>query len=66
MNRTEYDLLLQQVMEDVDNTNANFRARFPETGFSPEQEKAIIGMALMAMDRYYQHLSTRRAQQQEP
>lgn len=66
MNRSEYDLLVRQVMEDVNNPTANFRARFAETGFTPEQEKAIVGIALMAVDRYYQHLSTRRAQQQEP
>lgn len=66
MNRTEYDLLLSQVMEDVNNPIANFRARFAETGLTPEQEKAVVGIALMAVDRYYQHLSTRRSQLQEP
>lgn len=66
MNRTEFDTLLKQVMEDVDNPNANFRARYPETGLTPEQEKAVAGIALMAVDRYYQHLSTRRAELQEP
>ncbi len=66
MNRTEYNLLLRQVMEDVNNPTANFRARFADTGLTPEQEKAVAGIALMAVDRYYQHLSARRAQLQEP
>ena len=66
MNRTEFDALLSQVMEDIQNPDANFRARFPETGLTPEQEKAVAGMALMAVDRYYQNLSTLRAQRKDP
>ncbi len=66
MNRTEFQKVLDLVIEDVTNPNANFVARFGETPFTREEQEAIAGIALMAVDRYYQYLSTRMAERKEP
>jgi hypothetical protein len=61
MNRTEYELLLNKVTDDIENERANFKAFDDFDSFTKEQRRAIAGIALCAADRFYSHLSERLA-----
>ncbi|MDF2543267.1 MAG: hypothetical protein K0S47_2985 [Herbinix sp.] len=57
MNRTEYYETLNQIYDDLTNTNGNFQNSHPTTGKELEDLKKYAAVSLMVVDRYYTNLT---------
>ncbi|MDR3050687.1 MAG: hypothetical protein LBU67_03085 [Oscillospiraceae bacterium] len=65
MNRTEYETMLDALMQNIEKENGNFGACDERPALSPAQRRTVAGIALMAVDQYHQHLSKRLAALEE-
>ncbi|MDF2908092.1 MAG: hypothetical protein K0R34_3413 [Herbinix sp.] len=65
MNRTEYYETLNQIYEDIENTNGNFQASFPSTEEQVEELKKYAAVSLMVVDRYYTNLTKLQSERKD-
>lgn len=61
MNRTEFTEMMQDIMRELQDPNANFAARFGENAMDPAQIEQVAAVALTAVDHYYSHLTLLRS-----